>query len=624
MIDILTDEGRKGFWSAYRTSKEMLRPSREMRRELVAAYTGGQGQYDGADPKRKKTLSNLLLQTAEVYTQSLAANAPRVLVETQFPQLVAFAKQFQVATNNLIGEINLDIQIRRWVLDAFFGLGVMKVYRAPGEAQEFFNPEFPMEPDMNAGPEEWSAYRQAQAVIPQSIWVDPGKPFAECISLDDFVYDVNAPCWEKIRFAAHRYRVPFSEIGNDSRFDPALVAKLKPTSRWGLHTEGEFRTDELSKTRRDHDEVEPMIDLMDVWLPREGQWAVMSTDESIPPLYLSEWNGPAGGPFKVLTFLDVPDNIMPVSPAANLKPLHDLDNALLRKAAKAATNQKTVLTYSGDPKDAEQVAGAQDMETKRVNDPNSLREMKFNGADQNTLAFERIVEGLFSRNAGNLDAMAGLGPQAPTATQDQLIHAAVSKREAKMQERVVRAVTEVVRDLGWLLWVDQAKEIPGQYFVSGVSTPIDVTWTPEDREGDFLQYNFTVEPYSMAYQSPSDRGKQLLSLLSQVYLPMMPILQQQGGMLDVQEITSDLADLFDAPRLRRWVVFGGAPQQDMQPQGEPPGGGGGIQPGGPREYVHKNVSTQGGPESQRTTTAQALLGGGSASNSQSMALAGAL
>lgn len=620
MIDIRDEDVRKNFWRAFKTAKEMLRPSRESRRELVAAYTGGQGQYEGVQPNKKKTLSNLLLQTADIYTQSLAANRPRVLIETQYPQLVAFAKQFQVATNNLLEEIHFEDQLRRLVLDAFFGLGVMKVYRAPGQKEEVFNPDFPQEPEMDAPLEVWAAYQMVQSAIPQSIWVDPGKPYAECISLDDFVYDVEASSWEKIRFAGHIYRVPLSEVKEDERFDPEVVALLKPTSRWGVEFGSEEKASDLSKCSQDHDEIEPMVDLMDLWLPREQQWCVLSTNQSLPPLMVSDWDGPESGPFHILTFLDVPDNIMPVSPAANLKPLHDLDNALLRKAARGATNQKTVLTYSGDTKDAEQVAGAQDMETKRVNDPQSLREMKFNGVDQGTLAFEQIIQGLFSRMAGNLDAMGGLGPQSGTFGQDQLIAAAVSKREAKMQQRVVRVVAAVVRDLGWLLWVDKSKEMRGQYFIPGVRTPVDVSWTPEDREGDFLQYNFDVAPYSMAYQSPTERGKQLLTLLGQVYLPLMPMMIQQGGSLDIKEITSDLADLFDSPRLRRWAVFGGSPHQEMQPVGQQPGGM--MAPSQPHIYQHVSTPTQGSPDSQRTTNIQALLGGGSATNSQSMAALG--
>ena len=66
----------------------------------------------------------------------------------------------------------------------------------------------------------------------------------------------------------------------------------------------------------------------------------MPVGKDTKPVRIVEWEGPENGPFHTLSLTcEVPDNIMPVSPAMNLKPLSDLVNGLLRK--KETTGSKT-------------------------------------------------------------------------------------------------------------------------------------------------------------------------------------------------------------------------------------------------------------------------------------------
>ncbi len=352
---------RENLLRAMRTSRTSLRPFREKREKMVRQYVGsGWGEsYVENTRGQREVLANWMNLTADTYTMSLAANKPRVLLSVTDFSLTPFSKRFQVAVNNLIQEIHLEETLRRIVLDAFFTIGIAKVYTADlGKQVELANPDFPDEPGQSAGFDEWEAYSEAQRAIPQTIWMDPGKPFVERVSFDDWVHDTQATDWEKIRFAAHYYRVPFESVKNDDRFDKRAVGMLGPSSKWGgyMERDGESSVKEIAHYNEgDLDELEPMIDLMDVWLPAENKWCIFAAEKNTPPLLVQNWDGPETGPFHLLVYSDVPDNIMPSSPAQNLSPLAELMNSLMRKQANQARRQKDITAYQGDGKEHERV-----------------------------------------------------------------------------------------------------------------------------------------------------------------------------------------------------------------------------------------------------------------------------
>jgi len=528
---------------------------------------------------------NLMYQTAETYSQSLAANRPRILVTSKHKKYVWFAHHFQLATNNLIKEIHLEEVLRQAVLDAFFCLGVVKVYNADAGLVEL------------EGEDEW---------------VDPGKPFAENISLDDFVYDTQATDWRKSKFALNKYRMSFDKMKEDVAFDPKVKDELQPTSKFSDMDgeDGKSGVRNMMNPEGDPDEYEPMIDLMDVWLPQENKIVTWPVHNGEKPLRVMEWQGPERGPFHILSFGDVPDHIMGISPAMNLKPLSDLINGLLRKQRRQAQRQKDIPFYqAGHHDDAKRLEQAADGEWTRVDNPDSVNVMKMGGVDQKNQAFGMAMTDVYDRMAGNLQAMAGLGPQAETLGQDRLIHGAVSKREANMQYRVVKFTSDVCRDLGWLLWIDQIKEMPLEFESEGGT--VHQTWDGELREGDFLDYNFEIEPFSMQYKSPSERINGLTTFITQVALPMQQNLQEAGGRIDFQELVELYSDLMDLPRLRTLITFE-----------EPKEGRPGPSPDIPqkanhtvRETVRKNVPT-GGTQTSRSNVMQQILQGGQPNSDQ--------
>lgn len=522
-------------------SRRQLRPFREDRVELIKQYAGS--KYGAESPKRD-VLVNLLNQTAELYTLSLAAQRPRVMVNTRKSEYAPFAANFQVAINNLIQEIELESTLRQAVLDAFFSIGIVKVSRGDSVVVQL---------------EGWPL-------------IDPGYPFAECVSLDNWVHDNNATEWWRVSFAGDTYRVPFASVEEDERFDKSVVKQLTPSSKYANHKDGDELAQRISQGWEvDSDEFEPMCDLIDLYLPKDQVIATFACDQygsftsDKAPLAVLEWEGPEEGPYHILSFSDVPDNIMPVSPGSQLMALHLLTNALMRKLAKQAKNQKTTVGYqAGAEDDAARLGRAVDMQFVQMKRPDALKVMSFNGADPGNQGFTEYTRNWFSRMAGNLDAWAGLGPQSGTVGQDQIIQAQVGKKEAKMQYRVVDFASRLCRSLGWQLWDDQILQLPGEMQIPGTDLSVRSDWGPEDREGSFLDYNFDVAPYSMAYQSPSEQMNAMTGAVLNVFMPLAqtPFGQQQGLSIDVKKLAEQMGELLNMPRLKEIVKFDGIPPEN--------------------------------------------------------------
>ncbi len=565
---------RDRLFRAMQESHRRLLPFRQLSRSLVEDYAGSGYGNEGNMPKRE-TVVNLMNQAVDAYTMALVANRPRVIISSAREELENFAQRFQIALNNLIGEIQLEQTLRQSVLDAFFSVGVVKVHMADSPF----------------------------VMLEEGLWVDPGVPFASNVALDNFVYDISATEWHRVRFAGDAYRIPFEDLKADF-FDQKVVKTLAPTSKGGADEE---RLDMISKGfETDDDEIEPMIDLIDVWLPREEKVYTFAIDlrgrfsGTSAPLAEMDWNGPEFGPYKILKFNDVPENIMPTSPASHLTSLSRLANNVLRKQARRARSQTKVHTYTpAGAETAKKIRAASDDQWVMAEEPKEIGEVLVGGVDPQSQAFFLGVVELYDRMAGNLQAVLGLGAQSETVGQEQLIHSSASKKIAQMQYRVTDFTRDIVRDLGHMLWSDAAKVIPARIDVPGAEGfSVDATWTPEQREGDFFDYDLNIDVYSMPYQSPNQRVQSLNYLLTQVYAPLAPILAQQGGAINLQKLTEVYADLLNEPRLKGIVEFTGPPQAGAEEGGAPATT--------TRQYVRQSVPS-GGQQSQSQQQQQQLM-----------------
>lgn len=578
--DLRFDALGKAIHTAYRDWESF----RTLNRNLVESYLGP--AYGETKDKRKKYI-NPMRQIVTTYMQQLAAEQPRVDVTTRYKPLRGFAREYETAVNNLIGEIHLEETIRRWVLDAFFCVGIVKVHLADS----------------------------GQVELEPNIWMDPGSPFASNVSLDDFVCDPSARSIGEIKWAGDMYRIPFASLEEGVQlgmYDPEVAKDVKPSSKYetvdGDRLEAFSRGDET-----DNDEFEPMVDLCDVYLRSEGRIYTFVVNDrrnfqiKPQPLAWMDWDDPDAGPYHLLGFNEAPENVMPASPASEYDEMDRLINNLLRKSGRQALRQKDNTIYSSegaetarrmkDSNDGDMIAG----------DPATVTVIKQGGVDTNNQAFTMGAMQLLFQAAGNIEAMRGSGPQADTATQEELIHGAVNRSIGHMQYQVTAAVRKLIKSLGLMLWHDQFKVIVGKLQVAD-GVEVDATWRPGDREGRFQDYLLEVNASSLAHRPPGARAQMIMQLLQTVYVPMAEMLMAQGGAVDLQELTTVLSRGLNLPDLEGIITFNSPPRD---PEQMPSVEGGKKPPNTTRKYIRQSVSNGGTPQGRTASAQMAWLGAAS-------------
>ena len=75
----------------------------------------------------------------------------------------------------------------------------------------------------------------------------------------------------------------------------------------------------------------------------------------------------------------------------------------------------------------------------------------------------------------------------------------------------------------------------------------------------------------MQYQTPGSRIQAVNQLLQSVYIPMLPVMQQQGGSIDLAALAEMHSEMLNVPRLKDVVVFKGyTPEQSSPPETKMP------------------------------------------------------
>lgn len=517
--------------TAARASYRKLAQFRKHRLELVKEYVGTYYADDGAPAEMPV---NMLALTVDIYLMFLAGAKPQVLLPTARRDLMPFLRDLEAIVNQELGEMKFDRTLRRWVQEAIFCIGVLKCGLADADYVELI----PGQPQ-------------------------PGQDyFADVVDFDDFVFDMSANCWERVTFLGDRYRVDLDAVlDSDSipddakkqlRRDPSMREDGARVSEISGHQEPEWEPE--NSFRR-------TTTVWDLCIPEDRLVVTIPDCETVTaPIKVVEWDGPSTSPYHVLYFSDVPGNVMPLPPGAVLRSLNKTLNGLFRKLVRQAQRQKSLgLFRHGQHDDARRIQKAADGDLVPVEHPDSVVEVNFGGASKDNLAFSMEVRNLYSQMAGNLDAMGGLGPQSETYRQDAMIANTVSRKSSKMSRAVVDATVDVVRELIYRIWSDPVNEYRASRPVSGTEIELEAMLIPGQRVGHFNDFSVQIEPFSMTYKAPQERANDMISLLTQIVIPILPYLAQQGIQLNSQNMLQYLGKYMSLPELETIFEFTGPP-----------------------------------------------------------------
>ncbi len=544
-------------------SRLVLKYFRDERREAVRQFVGRHWSEEGTS---EKVPVNLLSLYIRIISTKLVAHSPRVMLSTFDRSLRPTVSAMEDWANKEIERMQLVNTLHRVVVDALFSIGIMKVALAdPG---------------------------QAAAVAWQ---LGAGQPFCERVDLDDFVYDVHARSFDEVGYIGHRYRVPL-DVVKESKVYGKKRKDLVASTDTLYNAEGDERISVLGRGVYSSDDFEDYIDLWEVYLPRHRVVLTLADDylsgpsQDMEPLREQNWIGPATGPYHILSYGVVPGNAMPKAPVQDLIDLHLGVNQSYRKVQRTTDRIKeNVLVQGGGAEDAERLAAAQDGQIIPVQRPDAMRQVVSSGQTiQQVLLSATTFKELFSWAAGNLDIMGGLSPQSKTARQDTMLNENSSQSVADMQQSTITFVAQGLKSLAWYWWHDPfmvQKSIHSLPGMPELQTQRQVT--PQQRkQGRFEDLDIKVDPYSMKHTTPEAMISSLDQMMQQIVIPLLPMLQQQGVMPDMNKYLALAARYRNMPDLLDILTI----QEPPQPQeGSSPGAEAGMPGQTERSYIRENM-----------------------------------
>lgn len=488
------------------------------------------GQHYSDNGSSRRVPTNFLELAVTIYVRLLSARSPKCMVNTDLADLRPFAADMEAALNQIPGDIHLGETLRRAVVEAIFSMAVVKVGIVPRGKMEYGKPY--------------------------------AEPFVSLVQLDDYFVDMSAKSWDEIQFEGNEYFMDVAQVRDFYGVD------LAGDEYHGTSSSGAEQAKSIENNSHSEIYGERVL-LRDVYLTRENilvTYAVQ-TGKILRQVY---WDGPDGTPYIRLWFTDVPGNLMPLAPVAVWRDLHELGNAIFRKLGKQADSKKTVAAFQGgNDEEINRLKHAKDGDGIRYNgsEPKSIT---VGGIDPQTLGFYIQLKDIFNIFAGNLDNLGGLSPQADTATQEKLISEATGARMQSMADRTVDFAKSIFQRLAWYLWTDPVRErtihkIASKKFGLGITKK----WTPETRDGDFLDYNFDIDVFSIQDDSPATRVQKVITAFERIVFPMLPMMEKEGAYIDMKELTDYVGKNSNIPELSSFIKFRDQPVDEPQIRGNP-------------------------------------------------------
>jgi hypothetical protein len=472
---------------------QRMGPQRDARYKFLAQYVGpfyakNKGTADSEE--RKASPINLMYNAVTTLVPNLVWNDPRVKIRTQVLAFKPYADTLELATNQLIAEIKLRATLRKAITDAMFGAGFIKTGIATS----------------------------GQTLDLDGKWMDIGQPYADVVDFDDMVLDPLARHWDEMKFVGNRVRVAKFELLESGLYDNKLVEKLC-ARRDRLGKDAASLSGDYNAVQAFTGDVAEYVDLVEVYLPHEqtivtiphGNAGGGADYEKV--LRTVEYEGPERGPYHMLGFAHVPDNVLPIPPASIWYYLHTMGNRIARKVTRQAERMKQVLAYEGSAvEDAQEISDADDGEAVRVDNIAGIKEVGFGGTSDDAYAYLQWVKGEFNQQAGNIDLLGGTSADQGTLGQSEILQSNGQIRLADMQNQVQAFTGEVADDLVFFLHTDPLIDLMLTKRVGGTDT--QVRYTPEMREGSFKDYVLKVEPYSMAKPDPAKKARSVSEFIT--------------------------------------------------------------------------------------------------------------
>lgn len=531
--------------NGFSQSLKDMKPYREKRIEFLREITGI--HYGNQRIDSEKVPINLLNLSFSIKNRQLAPRRPRAQILTDRKMLKPLAAEMELALNKTIKQIKLGASIAEAVQEAMIAIGILKI--GLDISGEYVDDDEPLY---------------------------TGQVFVDPVSVNDFVFDTTAKRLALASFMGSRMHVQKSVLENNPFYDQEVVAKILPLE--GNRTyEDESDNDNLGMGDK-HGSDDTFGKLYEIWeffLPYDQKVVTIASSGEpnklmSQPLSVREWTGAPNGPYRFLTFMNVPGNALPLPPVAIVYDIHTATNHIARKTIREAESRKKVYGIRGGSasgEDVHRIKGATDGEAVQMDSMNEPQEMVFGGVDQMSVSFIQIMKQLYSYMDGNLDIQGGLSAMSDTLGQDQLLAGSASKLIEDMQDRVMEFVTDVMGDICHYIKSDPIEEISITKRLPGSEYMYETAFNPDNLPNDGGEFDIEIEPYSAVNQSPASRLQTLSTIYTNFIMPNMQYLAQQGAIIDFPAFLKIIAKYADIKEITDIIQFTAPPGMfEGQPQ----------------------------------------------------------
>lgn len=562
------------------------KPMRSTSKKMLEHYASG--FYSNNQMANVQPL-NLIDRAVSILAPYLIGGPPKLMIDVKrgLESNRPFARTLELALEHLFREISLHSKtLRPAVINSLFNMGLTKCGIAKAKEVEIFG------------------YMH-----------DVGQPYCDTFGFDDYIGDVAARNREEMEIEGHEYTLSEEAVKTSGLF--RHWDKLKPdceidgtsTRPFDISRSSDGQGANLQSLYR-------YVRLQDIWLPKEGIIITIPLrGQGNKIMRTVEWDGPESGPFDTLAYKYFPESCIPIPPAYTWMPYNSTINTLVRKMKRQAEREKKFVAYdTAMAQDMKNVTNVPDGSTVGVKSVDSMKEIEMGGVSDSNWPFVQWMEQQFSLAGGNLYTIGGRQTQADTLGQEQMLQANASKQLEDMVQQVHQFTKSISEKLGWFMWSNPLIPIPVIKSVAGYD--IEVVFSDETKEGDFYDYAWDIEPYSMTKQSPTVRYQTLMQLISQVVLPTAQIAASQGSMLNVTELVKEAGRFLDVRNMDRWWIPGMPQETQMNPyqpqQGDAKSGqaDGRFSAGDSDASNQSNLSQQQGRNYQENMTSNAGGSGG--------------
>jgi len=521
------------------------------RQRRVEAMTQLVGRHYGSrmDKHAKREPMNMIYSAAAAYIPQLVTRHAAYRVRAPHnPDLKHPATQIETAVNRTIREMDVRRTMRQIVFDSVFGWGLWKTGVCMGAVQA-------AEGELH----------------------DPGQTFVDRVDPDDYIIDPAARQREEARVEGNKFRIPLSEAVEAFDNTDGLQATYQA---YGGGSDTSEKAEALAVSERGPaiNELEDYVELRHVIMRDEGILVVLPKEgEGVRPLEITEYNGPEMGPYGMLGYMFLSDNVIPLPPVALWMDLHEMINALMRKMRRQADRAKSVLAYEDrGADDAARIVSSNDGDTARVQNIDALKQLEFGGIAPFSEGLTQWLIGMFSRQSGNTDLIGGMASDSRTATEAAFVQGNASVRIGDMQAQVHDMASDIGRSIMWYEIFDNPDlQMQLSQHIKGAELDVPFKLTPDGLIGEFLDYEIEVVPYSMKPRDPDEYAKTVLQWFTAVVLPTMEIGLAQGAVPNVPAFVKLLGEEMGIKNTDELYTVG-PPQQAGGGEG---GGGPQVNPG---------------------------------------------